>query len=133
MCAQHVSNIIIPCLLFLETRSATLTLKVVCEVLAPIVHKWFKIGVQLGIPYEKLMQFKSERDPLAALVTFWLRGNVESVSVCWRSIVEALKSKHVGESGLANKISMNYCEQQMKWDDKGKNIGHSIYIGVETA
>ncbi len=66
---------------------------------------WFKIGVQLGIPHSKLLEFEEMRDPLAAVIDYWLKGNVtESASpISWNSIVTALKSAYVGEPGLAAK------------------------------
>ena len=69
-----------------------------------VAHKWFKIGVQLGIPYNKLKEFEKEDDPLSAAVNYWLSGNVKEVPVSWSSIVAALESSHVGETGLANRI-----------------------------
>ncbi len=85
-------------------------MKTICDELGQVIYKWFKIGVQLGIPYEKLMEFKKEEDPLAAAVTYWLKGNVDIPPVSWKSVVDALKSPHVGEIGLAKRISRKYCQ-----------------------
>ena len=74
-----------------------------------VAYKWYEIGVQLGIPYHKLKKFEEERDPLAAAIDYWLNGNVEGVSISWSSILTALKSSHVGEIGLANKIKKKHC------------------------
>ena len=82
-----------------------------------VSHKWFKIGVQLGASRGKLKEFEKEDDPLSAVIDYWLSGNIEGVSVSWRSVVEALESSHVGETGLANKISKKYC-----CEDKGSNF-----------
>ena len=79
------------------------TLQLVCEELASVSYKWEEISVQLGVPYGRLMVFKSQPDPLVASVNYWLRGNVEGAPVSWKSIVKALTSSHVGESGLAKK------------------------------
>ncbi len=77
------------------------------------MHKYFKIGIQLGIPRNKLLQFEhDEDDPPSAVVDYWLRGNVPDVPISWKSIVEALKSEHVGEAGLAQKISKKYRQQE---------------------
>ena len=79
-----------------------------------VVYKWFKIGVQLGIQRGKLMEFGELDDPLSAVVDNWLRGNVESVPVSWDSIVTVLKTTHVGEPALAERISRKYCQQGEK-------------------
>ena len=78
--------------------------------------KWFKIGIQLGIPRDKLLEFQQSPDPLSAVVDYWLRGNVtESViPISWQSIANALKSKRVGEPGLAEQIIKDYCQPKFE-------------------
>ena len=49
------------------------------------------------------------KDPLAAVVDYWLRGNVEGVTISWKSVAEAMESSHVGERGLAKRIRMAHC------------------------
>ena len=78
--------------------------------LGNIQHKLFKFGIQLGIPHGKLKEFEKEADPLSTVVDYWLNGNVKGVPVSWKSVVEALESSHVDESGLANSISKKYCK-----------------------
>ncbi len=86
----------------------------ICNALASIKIKWYELGIQLGIPRNKLLEFKKEDDPLSAVVDYWLRGNVtESVDpISWKSIVAALKSEYVGEPGLAEQISKKYCQEE---------------------
>ncbi len=91
---------------------ADLDLRKVCRALGRVKAKWFVIGVQLGIPHDKLEEFKEERDPLSAVVAFWLNGNVADIPISWKTIVEALKSIHVGEPGLAGEISQQYCPRE---------------------
>ena len=88
------------------------TLKDVCSELGDVTHKWFKIGIQLGIPRNLLKQFANETDPLSAAVDYWLKGNAKesAVPVAWKSIVEVLKSKYVGEPALAEEVSKKYCQ-----------------------
>ena len=83
---------------------ACLNVRTICKELGEVAYKWYKIGVQLGISRGKLKEFEKEDDPLSAVIDYWLNGNVEGVPVSWRSVVAALKSSHVGETGLANKI-----------------------------
>ena len=88
-------------------------------------HKWFEIGMQLGLPYHKLEEFKEKRDPLAAVIDYWLRLNVKDVPVTWRSIVDALKSDQVDESGLAKSIEEKYHNKENHKDmdfDRGKRL-----------
>ena len=77
--------------------------------LGKVAHKWFKIGVQLGIPLHKLKEFEKEVDPLSVIIDYWLNGNGEGVPVSWRSVVAALESSYVDETGLAHRISEKYC------------------------
>ena len=99
----------------------SLKLRVVCGELGKVTHKVFKIGVQLGIPYHMLKEFEKETDPLSAVINYWLNDNVEDaeVPVSWRSIVAALESSYVGETGLANKISRKYCKQENTVQNNG--------------
>ena len=59
-------------------------------------------------------------DPLAAAVNYWLNGNVNDVPLSWISVVKAVNSNHVGETGLAKRISRKYCQQRGKEEDEGQ-------------
>ena len=85
------------------------SLSIICSELGEVAYKWFSIGILLGVPRHKLMEFKKDDDPLAATIDYWLNGNVERALVSWSSIVTVLKSSHVGEIGLANKIKKKHC------------------------
>ena len=98
----------------------SLNLKLIHAELKKVAYKWSEIGVQLGIPRYKLMEFKKEDDPLAAAVDYWLNGNVEGVPVSWRSVVAALKFS--GETGLAKRISEKFCPQQDNVGGKGQRL-----------
>ena len=75
-------------------------------------HKTDKIGVQLGIAYNKLRELQEESDPLAAAIDYWLKGNAkEGVPPSWQSVVAALRSTQVDESGLAGEIEKKYCSE----------------------
>ena len=76
--------------------------------MSEVAHKWFQIGIQLGVPRYKLKEFEKDSEPLSAVVDYWLKGNVEDVPVSWKFVVEALEC--VGEKGLANTISKKYCQ-----------------------
>ena len=92
--------------------AAAFDLRSICAALGSIeLDTWFKIGVQLGVPHRKLMEFKRGPEPLAAVIDYWLKGNVTEsvVPISWKSIVDVLKSEYVGEPGLAEQISQKYC------------------------
>ena len=107
-----------------------MTLRIICDELGEVAHKWFKIGVQLGIPRHILKEFEKETDPLSAVIDYWLNGNVEDleVPVSWRSVVAALESRHVMETGLANRISRKYCQHLYTVQDNGLCLCACILI-----
>ena len=77
--------------------------------LITVAHKWFNIGIQLGIEYHVLKSFEQRHkdDPsrcLSETLYCWLKGNAGKSCVKWETIVEALKSPSVHETGLAEKI-----------------------------
>ena len=88
----------------------------ICNELGIVKFKWFEIGIQIGIPRNKLMEFQKEDDPMAAGVDYWMNGNVENASLSWRSIAKALRHRRVKESMLAQQIEDKYCQQE----DKGQ-------------
>lgn len=85
-----------------------------------VEYKWFQIGIQLGISRHKLKEFEKEHDPLAAVVDYFLCGNITGSNPSWKSLLEALMTKHVDESGLAKRLSIKYCSQR-----EHKESGHS--------
>ena len=96
-----------------------LDLSTICEELATVKYKWWDIGLRLHVPYHKLKEFEKEENPLAAVVNYWLKGNVKDVPVTWRSIVAALEAASVDERGLARTIREKYCPSEQT-RDKGK-------------
>ena len=87
-------------------------MRTVINELGTLKYKSFKIGVQLGIAYHKLREFEKESDPLAANIDYWLRGNAKiGLPISWQSIVAALRSPQVDESGLASTIEQKYCSK----------------------
>ncbi len=90
-------------------------MRTVCFELGEVKHKAHEIGIQLGIPYCKMMEFKRDGDILSAAVNYWLSGNLPDVPITWESLVTALESDYVGESGCAKKIK-----------DKGIAVTHFL-------
>ena len=98
--------------IILHVHTGHFDVRTICKELAEVENKFIKIGVQLGIPRYKLMEFKKDDDPLSAMIDYWFSGNVEGVHVSWQSIVDALQTSYVGESGLAEKIIEKYIDSQ---------------------
>ena len=53
---------------------ALLDLKTVCDELSSVEHKSHKIGVMLGLPQHKLLEFQKGDNPLPVIADFWLCG-----------------------------------------------------------
>ena len=58
------------------------------------------------------MEFRKEEDSLSAAIDYCLRGNGEGAPLSWASVVKALQSSHVGETGLAKRIKNKYCQNE---------------------
>ena len=96
-------------------------MKTVCSELGKVQHKAEKIGIQLGIPCSKMLEFKKEDDLLSLAIDYWLSENVPEVPITWKFLIKALESAHVGESGLARALATKYCSQQEESkDDTGQ-------------
>lgn len=88
---------------------AGLSLKNICEALGRVKTKWLEIGVQLGIPLWKLKEFEKEKEPLSVAIDYCINEN-SATPFTWKSIVAALDSDYVGESGIAAEIDKKYCQ-----------------------
>ena len=98
--------------LLIDVPEPRLNWSTICEELAKVKHKWWVIGMKLHICYHKLKEFEEkEVDPLAAVINYWLNGNVKDVPITWRSVATALESILVDESGLAQTIRDKYCPE----------------------
>ena len=112
-------------LFFTSCFPALLDLKTVCDKLGSVEHKSHKIGVMLGLPQHKLLEFQKGDNPLPAIADFWLHGNVEGAEVSWKAIATALASDFVGELALAKEIRQNFC--QVEESQKGLAIYDTCY------
>ena len=104
---------------------ASLNLRTLCNELGGVKHKAYQISIQLGISHAKLMELKQDGNLLVGALDFWLSGNVPDVPVTWASIVVALKSEFVNETGCASTIRAKYCPCENSEDEKG-NIGKVV-------
>ena len=79
--------------------------------------KWYKIGIRLKVPVDKLdgirSQFSDPGDQLCEMLKEWLKGAAGSRPT-WEALVEALGSQTVGEPKLADQLEAKYCQSERK-------------------
>jgi len=95
-----------------------LSLKEISEGLKTVQYKWFDIDIQLGIPHYKLKEFEKEEHSFAAVIDYWLNGNVENAPISWEYLIVALKS--LGELNLAEALSTESLEIVQGKEKEGK-------------
>ena len=112
MCLTHFSFYSVLLLADVISHAAP-TLKTVVEELNKVSCKTYAIGIQLGIPFDKLQSFKMlpSDEIFPAIVNYWLEDNTD-VEVTWNSIVAVLKSDSVDEVGHANRIHKKFCQSE---------------------
>ena len=87
--------------------------RTILEELNFVRHKALKIGLQLGLPYHKIRELRDSEEPLKWIINCWLEGWIEFGPPCnWQSLVDVLRSSHVGEYALARKIHKEYIKQE---------------------
>lgn len=83
----------------------------ICKELVTIKYKWFRLGLHIGIPYDRLKGFREEENPLLALFNYRLKAKTSFLT--WSDIVAALMSKDIGEIQLSKEICRRYCQQDL--------------------
>ena len=78
--------------------------------LTPVKHKWYQIGIQLGMSNEelKVLQQKPSGCEFYEMLEIWLRGGT-GVPTTWQSLVVALKSPDVDKPKLGLELQGCYC------------------------
>ena len=88
-------------------------LRVLMEELNNISAKWNNLGLQLGVSVGRLNAIKKDHhttsDCLRETLTTWLKT---FSSPSWSAMVDALKSRTVGEVNLAVELEQKYCLTQ---------------------
>lgn len=89
-------------------------MKTICNELAIVALKYFKIGLFLNVPFHKLKEFEKDEHPLPCVINYLLTNGIseDCSPLSWQSIVEALESKSVSEPGLARSIAKKYCRSE---------------------
>ena len=87
------------------------SLKALLNELHPVRANWFKIGLQLDIPYTDLNCFKKMySDPTDSLCEMLMRWLKTTPLPTWEAVVSALKSPVVAEENVAAQLESKYCQ-----------------------
>ena len=86
----------------------------VMEELADVRAKWYNIGLGLGLSVGTLDGIKAEHsnisDCLREALTTWLKAHPPLPT--WSKVVDALRTKTVGEARLATDLECKYCSSR---------------------
>ena len=80
------------------------------EELLDVHTNWYHLGLQLKQNFGTLdgirERFPDPRDQLLEMLKFWLRT---ADKPSWKTLTDALRSRNVGESQLADDLETKYC------------------------
>jgi len=89
-------------------------LRVLLNELHPVRDSWYKVGLQLDIPYTELNCFRKmysdPSDSMCEVLMHWLKTAVDPPAT-WQAVVNALKSPIVNEVNVAAQLESKYCTQ----------------------
>ena len=92
-----------------------LTFRAAFSALYSVRHKWFNIGMQLGISSFQLKIIETNspgsKERLQAMLEYWM-NNVVVPQPSWKVLVNSLKVPTVGESMLAKELEEEYCSPE---------------------
>ena len=85
-------------------------LALLLEELLSVRAKWYHLGLQLKVRIGALdsirEQFTGPRDQLLEMLKTWL---TTTDNPSWKTLTDALRSRSVGESQLADHLETKYC------------------------
>ena len=94
-------------------------LRLLLEELLDVQTKWYHLGLQLKVSVEKLDRIRKEfpdpRDQLLEMLNAWL---TTSDNPSWKTVTDALRSRSVGASLLANILEAKYCQMKDMHESK---------------
>ena len=94
------------------------------EELQDVREQWYNLGLQLKVRHRTLgvirAHFKDPRDQLLEMLKTWLTSD----STSWKTLADALKSRSVNESRMADYLESKYCP--MKDMDESKHYQQSV-------
>ena len=72
--------------------------------------KWYNLGLQLNLKVSTQdwikTQFSDPREQLLEMLKTWL---ITTLKPSWKTLTDALRSRNVGESQLADDLEAKYC------------------------
>ena len=97
------------------TGTILLTLKAAVNELLPVSHKWFRIGLQLGVPGIRLETIQTDTsgamNGLQAMLHYWMNNTTDTLP-SWKVLVNALRAPDIGERKLARELEERYCNPE---------------------
>ena len=87
------------------------SLREVLEEVASVSHKWYNVGLQLGLPSGTLetikYQYSDAPTCMREMLIHWLKGTDPPPT--WEALADALESRTVDEAQLAQQLRSKYC------------------------
>ena len=109
--ALHIASYIMQLLCITDHATIPLELRYLAELVIPkMAHKWFDMGLQLGMRRAELEIIKSNYDhdckgACRQMFTEWLNTDTKQ---SWQKVLIALSSKSVGKKNLAEELAKKY-------------------------
>ena len=89
------------------------------EELLDVQTKWYNLGLQLNLTVSTQdrikTQFSDPREQLLEMLETWLSTGY---SRSWKTLLDALRSRNVGESQLADHLEAKYCRMKDTHESK---------------
>ena len=89
------------------------------EELLDVQTKWYNLGLLLNLKVSTQDRIKTEftdpRDQLLEMLKTWLSAGY---NYSWKTLIDALRNRNVGESQLADDLEAKYCRPKDTHDSK---------------
>jgi len=101
------------------------------EEVLDVSAQWYHLGLQLKVKTGTLdrirNQFSDSRDQLREMLKTWLSNNDNTT---WKTLADALRSRSVEASRLANTLEKKYCSVGTELDGGLSNVDSKPKTGV---
>ena len=97
-------------------------LPIIVEELSNATSKWFNIGIQFNLEFDKLERIRNDHKDIADncfphMIVAWLRSSSQ-VPKTWSTLANVLKRQCIGFGELAAEIEEKYCQLQSQHGEK---------------
>ena len=93
--------------------SDLLSLSLAGKELTAVCEKWQDVGKELGVDQSSLesisIYYSDPGDCLREMLSEWF----SSYAATWKHIVAVLRTPHIGESHLADRLEAKYCSSEL--------------------